>query len=300
MRVYALSTPNANLRPAPLTKVDTRYVRSLEAQQTRLIRALEKVHRYSRQAVDQEAMKEIAAIVKSCDYDFTTEDPGPPLSKPGRVASILEGHVSGPDGIAAHGKIDLQAVFENSDFTQTSVDTSAHGASRKKRKSEFQHSEYMAPESDPTGSHDLFGPSSDEQDQPQTPSSVIADTATYLAHIDKCQDTHSIWAEVGKPSGQSMHDDPIPDMDFEFPVDTNNFNTYNNTSYEPQMSLLGTLNGWSPSLSCLNSDTQSTDLNGFTPSFANTPATSDTVNGQTVMDRESQIWWDPSLAHKIL
>ena len=295
MRGYALSSPNANLRLAPLTKVNSRYVRSLESQQTRLIRALEKVHRHSRQAVDQEAMKEIVAIVRSCDYDFTAEDPGPTLGKPEKAANLLESHVSGPNGITAREQVDLKAVLEDSDFSQTNVDTSAHSAPQKKRKLGFESSEYIASGLESTGSQDVFGPSSHEQDQPQTPSSANADTATCLAQYDERQGIQSIWAEVGKPNGQSVHIDPIPDADFGFPRDTTMFDTYNSSSYEPQISFLDTLDGCSPTLSYLDPDTQFTDLNGFNPSFADTSIMADTVNRQTMTDLDSQIWWDPSI-----
>lgn len=47
-----------------------RYVQSMESQQTRLIKALQRVHRDVRQSIKEEDMNEIVQIVQACGFDF--------------------------------------------------------------------------------------------------------------------------------------------------------------------------------------------------------------------------------------
>ena len=51
------------------------YVHSMESQQTRLIKALQKVHRDVQQCVKEEDMNEIVQIVRACGFDFEPLDP---------------------------------------------------------------------------------------------------------------------------------------------------------------------------------------------------------------------------------
>lgn len=64
------------LRGAPADSA-VRYVQSMESQQTRLIEALQKVHRDVQQSIKEEDMNEIVRIVRACGFDFEGVPQGP-------------------------------------------------------------------------------------------------------------------------------------------------------------------------------------------------------------------------------
>lgn len=72
------------------------YVQSMESQQTRLIKALQKVHRDVQQAIKEEDMKEIVQIVRQCGFDFE--------SMPETSAS----HIESGDLHTRHGTIGIE------------------------------------------------------------------------------------------------------------------------------------------------------------------------------------------------
>ena len=83
----------------PETDYAARYVHSMESQQRRLIKALQKVHLDVRKSIKEEDMNEIVQIVRACGFDFESvsampaahsenEDPENKLRKGGYESSV--------------------------------------------------------------------------------------------------------------------------------------------------------------------------------------------------------------------
>lgn len=278
-----------------MTEAITRYVHSIESQQTHLIRALQNAHRHSRQSIDHEDMKEIVEIVRRCGYDF--EEVPETVNKLQTAARIHESSTCSTVGGDASKGVNLDAFRGAQNFTQTTSDDRTYSMPQKRRKRELEPDADMTFVSNATDSVvgvDMYGHSPDGQSQMQMLSSAQMVTTAPSAQNTNHIDPQAIGAEVSNLRGQSKQIGPWPDIDSGLSRKLNSPDTLSNTFHEPDVSSVVTPNAWLPAPSPTEFDTQFTNLNHTDLSLTPFPAASDTFDPQAIFDMDSVVWWDPS------
>lgn len=102
-------------------------MQSMESQQTRLIKALQKVHRHVRQTIDEDDMNEIVDIVRACGFDFEGISDVSDKSKPILIDRILAKDI----------KISIETALQSGrskDMIGGGLPNHAHAGSEKSKK----------------------------------------------------------------------------------------------------------------------------------------------------------------------
>lgn len=273
----------------------------MESQQTRLIKALQKVHRDVRQSIKEEDMDEIVQIVRACGFDFETV---PASRTENGVPEIPQEEIAHEsNGFAKHITKD-NGKTESNDKHRLPTSISQGNGCRKKRKrgtmddqinsSTAENSDHV--DKDITGktASSLNGPFDDGFGTLPSPLKRRK-SLTSPSITDDYWVLDDYWDQIIRLSTPSDSTTPFPAPIAGQPDDASlQYPSHSTTQWPSNALTWGLENASQPAFCTDSSPRQFVDRSqevAFTAGAVE-PSSSDFLAG---LDWESTLWWDPSL-----